>query len=150
MKRSLQLRLRRTFLGVLLLPVAALLAGADAKKKAIRREMIEMDIAVRNLTSVIALGDRKLLDDSLSRLVAWQMKDHPDLGSAFREVLAGWQSRGLARYGSELQKEAHTLRSFAGQKSRMNDADWGRINTGFNKILMNCQNCHEAARKEPP
>lgn len=150
MRRSLQLRLRRTLLGFMLLPAAAVLGGADAKKKAIRREMIEMDIAVRNLTSIIALGESKQLDDSLARLVAWQMKDHPDLGSAFREVLAGWQSRGLARYGSELQKEAHALRSFAAQRRRLSDADWSRINTGFHKILMNCQNCHEAARKEAP
>lgn len=33
------------------------------EKKAVRREMIEMDIAVRNLTTIIATGDRKMLDD---------------------------------------------------------------------------------------
>ena len=112
--------------------------------------MIEMDIAVRNLTSTIAMADKTALDDSLQRLESWQMKDHPDLGSAFRAVLADWQTRGLAHHGAELQKEAQALRSFAVSRSaRWSDADWARIGSGLNRILIHCQNCHEAARKEP-
>ncbi|HNA77997.1 MAG TPA: hypothetical protein PKG67_06750 [Turneriella sp.] len=124
--------------------------AADTRRKAIRREMIEMDIAVRNLTSTIAMADRKVLDDSLQRLVTWQIKDHPDLGAAFRQVLADWQSKNLSRYGTELQKEAQALRSFAaGRAGRLSDSDWAKIGSGLNRILINCQNCHEAARKEP-
>ncbi|HNJ67213.1 MAG TPA: hypothetical protein PKW28_15040, partial [Turneriella sp.] len=102
--------------------------AADTRRKAIRREMIEMDIAVRNLTSTIAMADRKVLDDSLQRLVTWQIKDHPDLGAAFRQVLADWQSKNLSRYGTELQKEAQALRSFAaGRAGRLSDSDWAKI-----------------------
>ncbi|GAB4431420.1 MAG: hypothetical protein OHK0011_14250 [Turneriella sp.] len=128
--------------------VAAL--TADNRRKAIRREMIEMDIAVRNLTSTIAMADNKVLDDSLQRLVNWQIKDHPDLGQPFRAVLAEWQGKGLMRYAGELQKEAQNLRSFiAGRPERLSDADWARIGSGLSRILINCQKCHEAARKEP-
>lgn len=131
-----------------LLFVAAL--AADNRRKAIRREMIEMDIAVRNLTSTIAMADKKVLDDSLQRLVSWQIKDHPDLGQPFRAVLGEWQAKGLLRYASELQKEAQSLRSFAaGRPARLSDADWAKIGAGLKRILINCQNCHEAARKEP-
>lgn len=112
--------------------------------------MIEMDIAVRNLTSTIAMADKKVLDDSLQRLASWQIKDHPDLGQPFRALLAEWQGKGLLRYASELQKEAQNLRSFAaGRPARLADSDWARIGSGLNRILINCQNCHEAARKEP-
>ncbi len=124
--------------------------AADAKRKAIRREMIEMDIAVRNLTSTIAMADRKVLDDSLHRLATWQIKDHPDLGAPFRQVLNDWQAKNLIRYATELQKEAHALRNFAASKTgRLADADWSKIGLGLNRILIHCQNCHEAARKEP-
>lgn len=130
------------------LSIAAL--AADNRRKAIRREMIEMDIAVRNLTSTIAMADKKVLDDSLMRLASWQIKDHPDLGQAFRAVLSEWQGKGLVRYAAEIQKEAQSLRSFAATRpARLADADWARIGSGLNRILINCQNCHEAARKEP-
>lgn len=111
--------------------------------------MIEMDIAVRNLTSTIAMADKKVLDDSLVRLASWQIKDHPDLGQAFRAVLSEWQGKGLVRYAAEVQKEAQSLRSFAtARPARLADADWARIGSGLNRILINCQNCHEAVRKE--
>lgn len=123
--------------------------AADLKRKAIWREMIEMDIAVRNLTSTIAMADKKVLDDSLERLVTWQIKDHPELGTSFRQVLADWQAKNLTRYATQVQKEAQALRSFAASRSRLSDSDWEKIGSGLNRILMNCQSCHEAARKEP-
>lgn len=124
--------------------------AADWRRRAIRREMIEMDIAVRNLASTIAMADKKAADDALQRLGSWQIKDHPDLGQAFRTVLSDWQRLGWARYAHEIQKEAQGLRSFAAARpASLSDSEWARIGAGLNRILINCQNCHQAARKEP-
>lgn len=111
--------------------------------------MIEMDIAVRNLNSIIAMGEHKALDDSLARLSSWQIKDHPELGAAFRQVLATWQAKRLLPFASTLQKEAQELRNFAAARpTRLSDKDWSYIAAGVNRILQQCRSCHEAASKE--
>jgi len=128
----------------LFLIFAATLSALDVnEKKAVRREMIELDIAVRNLTSIIAQGDRKSLDDALSRLSSWQMSEHPDLGKFFRGVLAQWEIRGALKYAAALHKEAAGIRSLVGGKSRLSESDWYSISSGLNKILALCRNCHQ-------
>ena len=121
-----------------------------SEKKAVRREMIEMDIAVRNLTTIIATGDRKMLDDSLQRLVGWQMKDNPDLGKALRGVIARWDQSGAGRFATQVQREAQAMRSYVGGHGKFNPQDWNRMAQGLGKILNSCQGCHEMTRKENP
>lgn len=111
--------------------------------------MIEMDIAVRNLSSIIAMAERKALDDAFLRLSTWQIKDHPELGAAFKQVLANWQARRLLPFAANLQKEAQELRSFAASRPvHFSDKDWSIIAAGLGRILQQCRNCHEAASKE--
>jgi len=112
--------------------------------------MIEMDIAVRNLATIIATGDKKMLDDSLQRIVQWQMKDHPDLGKAFRSVLAKWEKSDAIKYGRQLQKEASRLRGYANAHGKFSADDWSHIQTSFTKILNSCRGCHEMSKKEKP
>lgn len=122
----------------------------NGEKKAVRREMIEMDIATRNLTTIIATGDRKMLDDSLQRLVNWQAKDHPEVGKALRTVIARWEASGAGKYASQVQREAAAMRSYAGARGKFNSNDWQRMTQGLSKILLGCQGCHETTRKDNP
>lgn len=136
-------------LSIFLLPVALFAAGFSIpEKKAIRREMIEMDIAVRNLATIIATGDKKMLDDSLQRIVQWQMKDHPDLGKAFQSALAKWEKNGAIKYGRQVQKEASQLRGYVNARGKFSLDDWSHIQTSFAKILNSCRGCHEMSKKE--
>ncbi|MCX7634004.1 MAG: hypothetical protein N2Z22_11800 [Turneriella sp.] len=128
-------------LSVLFLVSAAI--AADLRRKAIRREMIEMDIAIRNLASTIAMAEHRLLDESLERLAVWQIQDHPELAAAFREVLADWRARGALQHAEKLQKEVVSLRSFvATRKSNFRAEDWQHLLEGYNRILLHCQACH--------
>jgi len=120
------------------------------EKKAVRREMIEMDIAVRNLTTIIATGERKMLDDSLQRLVGWQMKDNPELGKTLRNVITRWDQSGAGKYATQVQREAQALRSYVGGRGKFSAQDWTRMTQGLGKILGSCQGCHEVIRKENP
>ncbi|AFM13830.1 hypothetical protein [Turneriella parva] len=124
------------------------LVAADAQQIAVRREMIEMDISVRNLASAIAIGDRKVLDDVLQRLAAWQMKDHPEYGKAFREVLGKWENKNVIKFGRQVQTEAQNLRGYLSARGKLADADWARVNVGLGKILTSCQACHNTLQKE--
>jgi hypothetical protein len=127
--------------------VSALIA-ADAQQIAVRREMIEMDIAVRNLTSAISIGDRKVLDDVLQRLTVWQMKDHPEYGKAFREVLGKWENKNVIKYGRQIQTEAQTLRGYLSSRGKLAEADWARASQALGKILAACQSCHNTLQKD--
>jgi len=124
------------------------LYAADAQQVAVRREMIEMDISVRNLTSAISIGDRKVLDDVLQRLATWQMKDHPTYGRAFREVLTKWESQNVIRYGRQIQTEAQNLRAYQSARGKFNEADWAKMSQGLGKILASCQSCHNTLQKD--
>ncbi len=141
-----------TLLALLLLSGTWLMAAplTVPEKKAVRREMIEMDIAVRNLTTIIATGDRKMLDDSLQRLVGWQMKDNPELGKTLRSLIARWDQSGAGKYATQLQREAQALRAYTGGRGKFAAQDWARITQGLSKILTSCQGCHEITRKENP
>lgn len=141
-----------TLLAVVLLCGTWLVAAplSVTEKKAVRREMIEMDIAVRNLTTIIATGDRKMLDDSLQRLVGWQMKDNPELGKTLRSMIARWDQSGAGKYATQVQREAQTLRAYVGARGKFTAQDWTRMTQGLNKILTSCQGCHEMTRKENP
>ena len=112
--------------------------------------MIEMDIAVRNLTTIVATGDRKMLDDSLQRLVGWQMKDNPELGKTLRNVIARWDQSGAGKFATQVQREAQAMRTYAGGRGKFSAQDWSRTTQSLSKILTNCQGCHEMTRKENP
>jgi hypothetical protein len=143
----------RYFIGLaaalLALTGAAFAAGlTSAEKKAVRREMIEMDVAVRNLTSIIATSDKKMLEDSLERLVVWQIKDHPEHGKGFRSALGKWETKGALKFGKQVQSEANALRSYTQGRGKFQPGDWARVESGFIKILKACQGCHELTRKD--
>lgn len=134
-----------------LLPFGSLLLAAPlsvTEKKAVRREMIESDVAIRNLTSIIAIGERKMLDDSLQRLVAWQVKDHPEMGKPLRAVIARWQDSAAGKYATQIQREASSLRNYANGRGKFNSQDWTHMSQGLGRILLSCQGCHEITRKE--
>lgn len=110
--------------------------------------MIELDVALRNLTSIAATGDKKMLEDTLERLVAWQIKDHPEHGKAFKEVLANWEKNGAIKFGRSIHGEANAMRNYAAGRSKFSAPDWARIEQGTLKILTACRGCHEMAMKE--
>jgi cytochrome c553 len=139
----------QTLLLTLLAPTLLFAVGLSvAEKKAVRREMIEMDIAVRNLTSIIATSEKKMLEDSLERLITWQIKDHPEHGKNFRSVLGRWEGKGALKYGKQIQTEANAMRSYTAGRSKFTTDDWTRINNGLTKILTACQGCHDLTRKD--
>ncbi|HRP69140.1 MAG TPA: hypothetical protein PLY93_06380 [Turneriella sp.] len=129
---------------------SCLLAAAlsTSERKAVLREMIEMDVAARNLTSIIATSDKKMLDDTLQRLVSWQIQSHPEHGKPFAKALAKWKDAGALRYGNDLQKEARALRAYANARGKFSVKDWEHTKDSFTKILTACQGCHSITKKE--
>lgn len=134
-------------------PAAVIMAAGTltvAEKKAVRREMIEMDIAVRNLTSIIATGAKNgMIADSLDRLVLWRVKDHPEHGKNFASALGRWEKQGVLKFGKLLQQEASSLRNYVNaQGTTLSDAGWARVSSGLTRILSACQGCHAVTLKE--
>ena len=143
------MRFRALVLAVFLPSALIFAAGLSvAEKKAVRREMIEMDIAVRNLTSIIATSEKKMLEDSLERLIVWQIKDHPEHGKNFRTALTRWESKGALKFGKQIQSEANALRNYTAGRGKFTAADWARMQNGLMKILGACQGCHDITRKD--
>ncbi len=140
------MRRQLAYLAAVCCAAAAFAAGGE--QTAVRREMIEMDIAVRNFASAISIGDPKVLDEIFGRLTGWQMKDHPEYGQSFRQVLGKWESKNAIRFGRQIQAEALSLRGYASSRAKFSDADWARMRDGLGKILAGCTGCHNTMMKE--
>lgn len=139
---------RRRLLTSAAVVLTVTLFAADGERAAVRREMIEMDIAVRNFASAISIGDRKVLDEIFGRLTSWQTKDHPDYGQSFRQVLSKWETKNAIRFGRQIQTEAQALRGYASSRIKFSEADWTRMRDGLGKILANCAGCHNTIMKD--
>ncbi|MCS6983543.1 MAG: hypothetical protein NZM25_00250 [Leptospiraceae bacterium] len=116
------------------------------EKVAVRREMIEKDIAIRNLASIIALGAEKELMYQLSQLSEYQMLSHPQLREPFERVLAQWKKKGVEKYFTSLQKTAQNLKALLASqdKSKL----WEKMAEGYQAILADCRFCHETLQVE--
>lgn len=111
------------------------------EQTAIRREMIEKDIAIRNIASLIALGETKDLAKQFSILSEYQMVSHPQLKEVFQKVLTKWKKRGLDRYFESLQKKSKSLKEIL--QGEKNSNFWSKLSEGYLAILSDCRGCHK-------
>lgn len=116
------------------------------EKKAIRREMIEMDIAVRNIGSLISLGSKAPLAENFSSLQKWHTLEHPVHKVGIASVKKKWSATGVLKYKNQIQSTAGTLREYVlgmGKKP-----EWEKVSKGFTNILANCRGCHQSLMKK--
>lgn len=113
------------------------------EKKAIRREMIESDIAIRTLASLISVGQYKEIEQQFISLSRYQIANHPDLKGPFNLVVKKWQNAGIEKYAQVQHKVAGDARSLVKNKVAQT-IPWTKVQSAFNDILQSCRDCHEA------
>ena len=114
------------------------------ERKALFKEMVEMDISIRSISSLLSLGDQENIGNYFSRLSQFQMIEDSWYGKYFRSSLRKIQMKGLFPYWRRIQKISKETEEYIVDSLREGkNLDWGRIEKSYQKIIQNCRACHE-------
>lgn len=116
------------------------LSLSASETKAIRREMVDMDIQLRSLASHIALGYSASARRSAMALSNWQTRNHPELKNAWKKIVKKFRKDGALKYGLAVQKHSKKIIS---RIRRGSWQPWNAIENDFKKIAQSCRGCHK-------
>lgn len=107
---------------------------------ALRREMVEMDIAARNISSVISMGYRVTLTRNLRYLSRLQTLQNHKYKESMSTAVAKMKNQHVYVHFEKIQAEAENLLRYL----RQNPKDhWARVHDSYGRILDQCRYCHE-------
>jgi hypothetical protein len=121
------------------------------EKKALRVEMIEMDIAIRTIVSMISLNKPDRLEFLFKRLTELQMASSVYHKTGIEGVVKKWKSNGLMKHLVKIQSESSTLVDYlhginADEKKK--EIQWSSVYDANRKIIESCQSCHKSSGVE--
>ena len=113
------------------------------EKKAFRREMVELDVQIRNLSSAISLGYVHAMQAALIRLSTSRTSVIPRYKKAMRSVHAKLKKNLYYIYLENIRSEAKGLREIVDDNLRKNKKmHWGDVTKRHQTIIKNCRLCH--------
>jgi len=118
------------------------------EKKALRVEMIEMDITIRTIASMISLNNSDRLEALFLRLKTLQTADSVYYKTAIAATIKKWKKKGLLEDLLKIQSESNTILDYLKEVSDSKNKDeiqWNIIYQANQKILESCQNCHKSS-----
>lgn len=123
----------------------------DEEARAVRVEMIEMDIAVRTLASMISLNKTDRLEVIFRRLGELQMTGSVYHKNGISGAVKKWKTSGLMKHVDTIQSESAAMVEYlngwnTGEKKQ--EVNWNEVHNANRKILENCQECHKRSGVE--
>lgn len=107
---------------------------------ALRREMVEMDIAARNISSVISMGYRVTLTRNLRYLTKLQTLQNHRYKESMGSAIVKMKKQKVYIHFEKIQLEAENLLQYL----RHDPQDrWERVHSSYARILDQCRYCHE-------
>ncbi|RME91615.1 MAG: hypothetical protein D6767_04940 [Candidatus Hydrogenedentota bacterium] len=113
---------------------------------ALRREMIEMDLAYRNLASAIAISfpnESKRLLESLSE---YKITEHVHHKKAAKTLLRKLKRNNLKKYFENIHKIAKKAAEKAEKIAQNKLSNWQPVENALIKIASQCRQCHEKTK----
>jgi len=117
----------------------------DQEKKAVRIEMIEMDITIRTIVSMISLNKPDRLEVQFSKLAKLHLEDSVYHKKSISAAVNKWKQTGLIKYIDAIQTEASAISGYLAKQiadEAKNTMDWELVYQANKKILENCRACH--------
>ena len=116
------------------------------EKKAIRIEMIEMDITLRTMTSMISLNKPDRLEILFKKLSELQLVNSTYHKAGISGAEKKWKKHELTGYLDKIQKESKNITKYLHEintAEKKQEVKWDIIYQANRKILENCQGCHK-------
>ena len=113
------------------------------ESKAFRREMVELDVGIRNFASAISLADTSSVLTALLTLKESRVSLIPKYKKSMRSVYRKLKSKAYYRYLKTIQTDAHELYKIVSESQKKGaDPNWGMVHQKYQNILDNCRSCH--------
>lgn len=112
--------------------------------QALHREMVEMDLAIRNLASGISMGYHRTLLNNFHYLAELRTLKNYRYKEDMRSAITKMKNRNVYFYIESIQAQAQELHDYAEANGPSASRDyWHKLQQGYGKILDQCRNCHE-------
>ncbi|MDH5716919.1 MAG: hypothetical protein OEZ22_04705 [Spirochaetia bacterium] len=113
------------------------------ERLALKREMIEMDIDIRNLASMISMGNineiRRIFYTS-SSIRTFQINEHKD---GIKRAIKKIRGRGLLSYLLNINNESLKMYNYINDNIKeKKEINWEVIKSSYNRMIENCRYCH--------
>ncbi|MDH4199514.1 MAG: hypothetical protein OEV66_03950 [Spirochaetia bacterium] len=117
----------------------------QSEQKAVRVEMIEMDIAIRTIISMVSLDRTDRLGPWFQRLSVLQTESSLYHKKGISGAVAKWKKNKLYPYISSIQSQANETVKYLGKQKEQEfkDLQWDLIYDSCKKITENCRQCHK-------
>ena len=113
------------------------------ESKAFRREMVELDVGIRNFASAISLADTSSVLTALLTLKKSRVSLIPKYKKSMRSVYKKLKSKKYYRYLKTIRTDAHELYKIVSESQKKGTSpSWGVVHQKYQNILDNCRFCH--------
>lgn len=114
------------------------------ERRALRLEMIEYDVSLRSIPSLIALEDKKRVAHYFESYAVFETSENPVYKGHFESALKKLKSAGLYRHLETIQKEGQRAAAYIREKMIEGKAtSYGPVYQSYKLIVENCRRCHE-------
>ncbi|MDH5720486.1 MAG: hypothetical protein OEZ13_07660 [Spirochaetia bacterium] len=153
MKRYRHFSLSKLFFMMSAFLILAIWYGAKAansnllltidEKKAIKREMIDMDIDIRNLASMISMQNAFETRRIFFLGTSIKVLQMPKYQENMKRVIEKLRGRGLLQFLTSINLESAKMYNYLNdQLQKKRQIDWDKIQDSYMIILNNCRACH--------
>jgi len=113
-----------------------------SEKAALRREMVEYDITIRELASNIAMRYKNTAQTNARYLASSPVIAHIEYGKDYKKVRALFAKNGLDSHFVKIETEAAALDKYFKTVSSNTDTDWNKVLKSYSAIVNECGACH--------
>jgi len=135
-----------------ILPVVGVFASDNSglklsigEEKAQRAVMVEMDIRIRNIASMLSLKDGAGLYYNFRKLGRIDIERPNEYKKAYVGLYQKWEKNDLAKYLNNVKTSAEAGRKYLSDiYNNESKIVWTRVENEYSKIINECRNCHAA------
>jgi len=115
----------------------------EKEKYVLRREMIELDINLRSLISLLALNYYDSTVPVLKMMTSYKTRQSPKYKKTMDKVIQKLKKKNLTKYFYRIHKNAKILLNKNKRIRRQKDPYKGWADKNMTNIVRACQSCHQ-------
>jgi hypothetical protein len=122
------------------------------EQKALRYEMIEQDIFLRTISSMISLGNADRLKYWFEKLTVLSTSESLYYKKNIASVMEKWKKQSIDTFMNNIRIESGLMVKYIGkfEESKYEGLDWAEVNKSFFVIIDNCRGCHSSLEVKIP
>jgi len=113
------------------------------EEKVQRAAMIEMDIRIRNIASMLSLRNGAGLYYNFRKLARIDIERPNDFKKTYTGLYQKWEENDLAKYMNNVKTFAESGRKYLSDiYNTESKIEWNKVENEYRNIINECRNCH--------